>query len=114
MAVSPYQQNTTYVLIGPKMALPDRSLVKVTWDERRDTEPCCDAMALQWSSDGKVWNTAYSALGQNSDFPNFTTVNQTFVAPAGDLYLRFTLTSDQLVATPPYTGVAVDNVKVER
>jgi len=114
MAVSPYQQNTTYSLVSPKMTLPDRSSVKVTWAERRDTEKCCDFLALQWSSDGVVWTTAESIDGQNPDFPNFTAVNTTFVAPKGDLYLRFVLTSDQLVATPPYTGVAVDNVQVQR
>ena len=65
-------------------------------------------------STGSIGRQAIQVAGQNPDFPNFTTVNTTFVAPGGDLYLRYTLTSDQLVATPPYTGVAVDNVKVER
>ena len=43
-----------------------------------------------------------------------TTKSTQFVAPAGDLYVRFVLTSDELVASPPYTGVAVDDVTVQR
>jgi len=120
MAVSPYQQSgsstpISYALWSPKMTLPERSTVKVTWDLRQDTEPCCDYLAMQWSSNGFVWTTVGSpTAGQNKDFPSFTTMNGTFVAPAGDLYIRFVQGSDELVASPPYTGVAVDNVKVER
>jgi hypothetical protein len=88
--------------------------VKVTWAVRQDTEPCCDYLGLQWSSNGYVWATVDSAAGQNSDFPGFTAKTAQFVAPAGDLYVRFVLTSDELVASPPYTGVAVDDVKIER
>jgi hypothetical protein len=93
------------------MTLPERSNVKVSWSERRDTEQCCDFLTLQWSSDNKVWNTAYSIDGQNPDFPLFTAVNSTFVAPTGPLYLRFVLSSDALIV---FSGVAVDDVKVER
>ena len=119
MAVSPYQQSgsTTplaYELLSPKMTLTDRSTVKVTWAEKLDTEPCCDYLAMQWSTNGYVWTTAESAAGQNADFPGFTTKSTQFVAPAGDLYVRFVLTSDELVASPPYTGVAVDDVTVQR
>jgi hypothetical protein len=96
------------------MAMPSRSLVKVQWDERRDTEPCCDFMTLDWSSDGHVWHSARAIDGQNPDWPLFTTVSTQFVVPAGSLYLRFRLTSDTLVSSPPYTGVAIDNVVVKR
>jgi hypothetical protein len=34
--------------------------------------------------------------------------------PRWDLYIRFRLTSDQLVSFPAYQGVAVDNVKITR
>jgi hypothetical protein len=94
--------------------LPERSTVKVSWAERRDTEPCCDYLSLEWSSDGFVWHSANAAAGQNPDFPNFTSTSATFVAPKGQLLLRFRLTSDQLVSSPPYTGVAIDDVLIER
>jgi hypothetical protein len=119
MAVSPYQQSgsgtpNSYVLTAPNIKLTARSDVKVSWAERRDTEDCCDYLALQWSSDNRVWNTVYSVAGKNPDFPNYTPVSATFVAPGGTLYLRFVLTSDELIATPPYTGVAVDDVEIKR
>jgi len=37
-----------------------------------------------------------------------------FVAPQGDLYVRFRLTSDQLVSAPAYPGVAVDDIQIQR
>jgi hypothetical protein len=112
--VTPYTDAASASLISPRMAMPARSLVKVQWDERRDTEPCCDFLSLDWSSDGHVWHAARAIDGQNPDWPLFTTVSTQFVAPAGSLYLRFRLTSDQLVSSPAYTGVAVDNVIVKR
>ena len=112
--IAPYTDSSSASLLSPRIAMPARSLVKVQWDERRDTEPCCDFMTLDWSSDGHVWHAVRSIDGQNPDWPLFTTVSTQFVVPAGSLYLRFRLTSDTLVSSPPYTGVAVDNVIVKR
>jgi hypothetical protein len=110
--VTPYVDESSASLISPKMTLPQRSLVKISWDERRDTELCCDFMTLDWSSDGHIWNTVRGIDGQNPDFPQYTNVGFQFVAPAGPVYVRFRLASDQLVSSPPYTGVAVDNVVI--
>ncbi|MGZ4188236.1 MAG: hypothetical protein ACXVD2_00170 [Actinomycetota bacterium] len=112
--VTPYTDQATASLISPRMTVAARSLVKVQWDERRDTEPCCDFLTLDWSSDGYVWHSARAIDGQNPDWPLFTTVSTQFVVPAGSLYLRFRMNSDQLVSSPPYSGVAIDNVIVKR
>jgi hypothetical protein len=112
--VIPYTDDASASLISPRMAMPARSLVKIQWDERRDTEQCCDFLTLDWSSDGHVWHSARAIDGMNPDWPLFTTVSTQFVAPAGSLYLRFRLTSDQLVSSPANSGVAVDNVVVKR
>jgi hypothetical protein len=111
--VTPYADESSASLTSPKLTVPQRSTIRVTWDERRDTEPCCDFLSLDWSSDGKVWTTATSIDGQNPDFPLFTTVDHEFVVPAGSLYIRIRLTSDQLISSPPYTGVAIDNVVIK-
>ena len=111
--VTPYADESSASLTSPKLSVPQRATIQVTWDERRDTEPCCDFMSLDWSSDGKVWTTAHSIDGQNPDFPLFTTVTHEFVAPAGALYIRIRLTSDALISSPPYSGVAVDNIVIK-
>ena len=112
--VVPYTDDSTATLFSPKLTVPARSLVKVQWDERRDTEPCCDFMTLDWSSDGHLWHPARAIDGQNPDFPSFTTVSISFVVPKGSLFLRFRMNSDSLVSSPPYTGVAIDNVIIKR
>jgi hypothetical protein len=75
-----------------------------------------DFVSLQWSSDGQAWNAIDGAAftGLNPDYPDFTQVSATFVAPAGSLFLRFQLASDQLISTPPNEGVAIDDVVVQR
>lgn len=112
--LAPYTDDTTAALVSPKMTLPERSTVKVSWFERRDTEECCDYLSVEWSSDTHVWHSATAAAGKNADFPLFSPAETKFVAPAGPLYIRFRLTSDALVSSPAYSGVAVDQIKIER
>ncbi|MDQ3877098.1 MAG: hypothetical protein M3290_01930 [Actinomycetota bacterium] len=115
MQIAPYQNDSSTSLVSPKFKVPEASAVKIGWSVRMDTEDCCDYLALQWTSDGFVWHTAWAAAGQNADFPNFTHMEtKPFYVPKGTITLRFTMTSDQLVSSPPYTGVAVDNVTVSR
>ncbi|MHB8513469.1 MAG: WD40/YVTN/BNR-like repeat-containing protein [Actinomycetota bacterium] len=118
MQVSPYEENgqssDSTSLVSPKFVLPKASTVTVTWDERVDTEPGFDFMYLAYSSDGTSWAQAYGDSGQNPAFPNFNTVSAQFGAPKGPLYLKFVFASDPLVAFPPYTGVAVDNISLSR
>lgn len=111
--VSPYTDDSTFALVSPKITLPERSKVKLSWFERVDTEPCCDYVSVEWSSDKYVWNSATAFAGMNAEYPNFSPKNTSFVAPKGPLYIRFRLTSDALVSVP-YTGVAVDKILIER
>ena len=50
----------------------------------------------------------------NPSFPLFDSEKVAFKAPAGPVYVRFRFFADDLIGTPPYTGVAVDNVAIER
>ncbi len=45
---------------------------------------------------------------------HFSRITAEFAAPPGPLFIRFRMTSDQLVSSPPYTGVAVDDVVIKR
>jgi hypothetical protein len=112
--VDAYQNESSYSLISPKQKLPERSKVKVSWAESYNTEECCDFLSLEWSSDGFLWHNTTGNAGMNADYPNFTPASASFVAPAGPLYIRFRLTSDALVSSPPFEGAAVDDVKIER
>lgn len=112
--VIPYQNAASVALKSPSFTLPARSTVEVSWWKTQDTEPCCDGLTLDWSSDGYVWHTVSTKTEQNKDYPNFSPDKVRFVAPAGTLLLRFRLTSDALVSTPPYTGVRVDDIEVKR
>ncbi|MEA2447928.1 MAG: hypothetical protein QOK47_1565, partial [Actinomycetota bacterium] len=114
MQVIPYTDDASFALVSPKIELPERSSVKVSWFELRDTEECCDFMSMEWSSDGHVWHSEYAVAGQNPDFPNFSPAEAKFVADKGDLYIRFRLTADALVSAPAYQGVSIDQVLIER
>ncbi len=76
---------------------------------------------INWSEASYVWDRSVSGWndeltfdGQNADFPGFTLEKVAFKAAAGPLFIRFRLTSDQLVSSPRYTGVAVDDVVIHR
>jgi photosystem II stability/assembly factor-like uncharacterized protein len=114
IAVEGYTNEATATLLSPKFTLAARSHVKVTWWQRTNTEDGFDYLLLDWSSDGYVWHNAGAATGQNADYPDFTQATAEFDVPAGALYIRYRLTSDQLVSFPPYDGVAVDDVLIER
>lgn len=112
--VDAYQNESSYSLISPKHSLPARSKVKVTWWQSFNTEECCDFVSLEWSGDGFLWQNTASSAGMNASYPNFDEATASFVVPKGPLYIRFRLTSDALVASPPFEGAAVDDVKIER
>jgi hypothetical protein len=112
--VVPYENASSVSLTSPALKLPARSTVQVSWWKMQDTEPCCDGLSLDWSSDGYVWHTVSTKSDQNKDFPNFSPDSVRFVAPAGKLLLRFRLTSDALISSPPYTGVHLDDIEIRR
>jgi hypothetical protein len=112
--VLPYTQDSAATLSSPRMVLPQNSTVRVSWWKAQDTEPGFDALTLDWSSDGRTWFTVSNKAEQSPGFPQFSEDHATFNAPAGSLYLRFRLTSDALIASPPYLGVMLDDVVVKR
>lgn len=114
MATQGYENEAAVALSSPQYTLPARSAVQVSWSERVDTEPGFDFFAFEWSSDGRRWNQVRAVAGQNAAFPNFSGASAKFVAPAGKLFIRWRLTSDTLLSSPPYTGVAIDNIEIRR
>ena len=112
--VIPYTDKGTASLKSPVMTLPQASTVQVTWTNARNTEDGFDYLSVEWSSDGHVWHSAAAVTGMNDGFPNFSAEHSQFAAPAGKLQIRFRLTSDDLVSSPAYQGVAIDNVAIKR
>ncbi|HEX9235034.1 MAG TPA: hypothetical protein VF972_02005, partial [Actinomycetota bacterium] len=120
-AVIPYIDASSAALTSPKLSVPKPSRgynaqpITVTFSRLQSTEPGFDYLTVEWSSDGVRWTPAASGWsGMNPDFPQFSKTTVKFVAPAGALYIRFHLSSDELVSFPAYQGAAVDNVTVTR
>lgn len=111
-AVSPYLDESAALLTSPKMTHPGGT-VELSWFERRDTEEGFDYVTIDWSSDGQLWNSVVNLDAQNPDYPLFSENKVKFWAPKGSVYVRFRITSDQLISSPPYTGIAVDDVTVK-
>jgi hypothetical protein len=64
-----------------------------------------------WDRSTSAWDDELTFDGKNPDFPGFTLEKVAFKAPtAGPVYVRFRLVSDQLVSSPLYTGIAIDDV----
>jgi hypothetical protein len=108
--IEPYTDETTAVLQSPAINHPGGT-VRVTWRMMHNTEECCDFTTWSWSSDGVIFNGLGGIDSRNSSYPLFDTFTAEFVAPPGTIYLRFAVSSDQLVNGQ---GAAIDNVKVER
>jgi hypothetical protein len=111
-AASPYLDQSAAILTSPKLTHPGGT-AELSWFERRDTEPGFDYVSIDWSSDGEEWNLVKSFDERNADFPSFSENKVKFWAPKGALYVRFRFASDQLVSSPAYTGIAVDDVVVK-
>ncbi len=104
-----YSDMTTATLTSPTLH-HDGGAAAVAYSYAVDTEPGYDPVSLQWSSDGSTWTTAGSLNGRNEAYPGFDTRKDLFTAPAGDLYLRFVIVSDDNSSFPLYQGVFVDDV----
>jgi hypothetical protein len=130
--VSPYGDETDASAVSPQLTHAG-GWVFVDFQSKRDYESqcVCDAMIVEWSSDGVNWSPApwtwdreksswsdeltYAGTrAKNPDFPNFTLEKVAFQAPAGPLYVRFNLKSDANVSSPPYTGAWIDDVVIHR
>jgi hypothetical protein len=115
MQVVPYTDEHSASLKSSALTLPKDSNVQVSWWKLQHTEGCCDPLALDWSSDGFVWHNVSAKPHDLTESPEgFIQDTASFVAPKGKLYLRFRLISDQLVSSPGYTGVILDDVEVRR
>jgi len=112
--LSGYEDSASAILQSPAMNVPARSTIQASWYERHDTEACCDYFSFEWSSDNKNWHQARSIAGQNPTFPGFSKMSARFVVPQGRLWIRWRMTSDSGLSTPPYTGIAIDDVEVRR
>jgi hypothetical protein len=111
-AVMPYADESSTILTSPELRHPGGT-VELSWDELRDLESCCDFLTMDWSSDGLKWYQVQAIAGLNEGFPNFSTKAVKFWAPKGSLFVRFRVTSDQLVSFPANQGVLLDNVTVK-
>jgi hypothetical protein len=125
--VTPYTDESTTSLISPKLSTSG-GWVYVDFQRKQDSEPGFDFLNLEWSSDGQVWNAApwfrdpatsawtdsRTFSGTNETYPAFTHETAAFQAPSGSLYVRFRFASDQLVSSPLYQGVWVDDVVIQR
>ncbi|MGH2787743.1 MAG: S8 family serine peptidase [Actinomycetota bacterium] len=107
-----YFDESEEIVTSPEIASPGGEIL-VEFQNARDTELGFDYLNLEYSTDGGAsWKEALSVAGQNRDFPDFSKAQDLFETPAGPLLLRFRFQSDELISSPLYTGVAVDDVVV--
>jgi hypothetical protein len=125
--VTPYFDESTATLTSPAVDQPG-GWTFVDFQNKRDTEPGFDFLTVEYSTDGTnwsaakwIWDTATSDWsdrlsfdGQNAGYPAFTLEKAAFKAPAGPLQVRFRFSGDQLISSPLYTGVHVDDVAIGR
>ena len=113
MQVMPYTDSGDARLTSPQMTHAG-GCVFVTWSNTRDTEPGFDVMTVEWSPDNARWNVAGVFTGKNANHPSHTLERVGFDAPAGPLFVRFRMISDQLLSSPLYLGVSIDDVVIGR
>ena len=111
MQVMPYMDMGDARLTSPAMTHTG-GCVFVTWWNTRDLEDGFDVLTLEWSSDNLRWNTAAVFTGKNAGNPGYSQESVGFGAPAGPLFVRFRVVSDQLLSAPLYLGVAIDDVVI--
>ena len=92
---------------GAGLRLPDRPVL----DERDDLD---GRKRWIWDPVTNDWSDQLAFDGQNAGYPAFAAEKVAFNAPAGSLQIRFRFASDQLISSPLYTGVHVDDVAIGR
>ena len=113
LAFDQYSDMTTSTVTSPAFTHPGGSAA-VSYRHRINTEPGFDPVRVQWSSNGTTWNTVATLNGLNANSPGFDARTESFVVPAGKVFLRFSLVSDDNTSWPLYDGVAVDDVTLLR
>ena len=125
--LTPYFDESTATLTSPAVDQPG-GWTFVDFRNRRDTEPGFDFLTVEYSTDGTNWSAAkwiwdtetgdwsdqLAFDGQNAGYPAFAAERVAFKAPAGPLQVRFRFSADQLISSPLYTGVHVDDVAIGR
>jgi hypothetical protein len=125
--LTPYFDESTATLTSPAVDQPG-GWTFLDFRNRRDTEPGFDFLTVEYSTDGTnwsaakwIWDTATGDWsdqltfdGQNAGYPAFAAERVAFKAPPGALQVRFRFSADQLISSPLYTGVHVDDVAIGR
>jgi hypothetical protein len=125
--VFPYTDQSTYTLVSPAIPNPG-GWVYLNFNRKQDTEPGFDYLNVEWSTDGgqnwrsapwiwdgatQSWRNDLAFTGQNTGYPAFAAEKVAFQTPAGgNLQVRFRLSSDDLVSSPLYSGVWIDDVQL--
>jgi uncharacterized repeat protein (TIGR01451 family) len=109
--VSPYVDESSTTLTSPPVTFTGEQAA-VEFFLARDTEPTFDFLHVEHSQDGTNWTTAASIDGFNAEFPDFESRDVRFnhPNPGGSLQIRFRFESDELISSPLYLGVSVDEV----
>ena len=113
LAFDQYSDMTTATVTSPAITHPGGSAA-VSFRYRINTEPGYDPVKVQWSSDATTWNTVATLNGLNANNPGYDARTVPFTVPAGKVFLRFALVSDDNGSWPLYDGVAVDDVTLLR
>ena len=95
--VVPYIDEHVTTLTSPGIPFEGGALqfdASVRWN----TEECCDFFSAEWSSDGENYNPLFNYDALNPSYPAYDTETHTFVAPPGEIFIRFKMSSDQLVS----------------
>ena len=125
--ITPYFDESTATLTSPAVDQPG-GWTFVDFRNKRDTEPGFDFLTVEYSTDGTNWSSAkwiwdtvtgdwsdqLAFDAQNAGYPAFAAEKVAFKAPAGPLQIRFRFSGDQLISSPLYTGVHVDDVAIGR
>ena len=125
--VTPYFDESTATLASPAVDQPG-GWTFVSFQNKRDTEPGFDFLTVEYSTDGTHWRAAkwiwdpvtgdwsdqLAFDANNAGYPAFAAEKVAFNAPAGPLQVRFRFSADQLISSPLYTGVWVDDVAISR
>jgi hypothetical protein len=125
--LTPYFDESTATLTSPAVDQPG-GWTFVDFQNKRDTEPGFDFLTVEYSTNGTnwtaakwIWDTESGAWSdqlafdaQNAGYPAFALEKVAFKAPAGPLQVRFRFSADQLISSPLFTGVHVDDVAIGR
>jgi uncharacterized repeat protein (TIGR01451 family) len=114
----PYQDQDDAFLTSPAKEFSG-TLAAVRFYENHDMEnpvegatTTGDGLQVQFSTDGgKSWKSAAIFQGTSAGYPNYIPHTVTFPnATAGKIRVRFDVTSDDNISSPPYEGASVDKV----